>query len=110
MDSNLDYSDCEELISVTEDAYSSSESESDDDTLNAAIIGNNTSASPNFEFTSTSGIISLTKFLLENKDDLMMFFNIFFDEKIVSVIMKETNRHGEKFFNNSSLAPSSRAS
>ncbi|GBN90609.1 hypothetical protein AVEN_275085-1 [Araneus ventricosus] len=57
MDSSSDYSDCEDLISASEDDYSSSESESNGDTLNAARnwwpidIEASTPAPPNFEFT-----------------------------------------------------------
>ncbi|GBN93133.1 hypothetical protein AVEN_138827-1 [Araneus ventricosus] len=67
MDSSSDYSDCEDLISASEDDYSSSESESDDDTLNSARnwcpidIHASTPAPPNFQFTSTHGINPSTK-------------------------------------------------
>ncbi|GBO44500.1 PiggyBac transposable element-derived protein 4, partial [Araneus ventricosus] len=115
MDSSSDYSDCEDLISASEDDYSSSESESDDDTLNSARnwcpidIHASTPAPPNFQFTSTPGINPSTKILLGNTDDPMMFFSIFFDEKIMSFIVEETNRYAEDFFNKSDLTPSSRA-
>ncbi|GBM92564.1 hypothetical protein AVEN_222836-1 [Araneus ventricosus] len=86
MDSSLDYSDCEELISASEDDYSSSERESDDDTLNAARnwcpidMQASTPAPLNFQFTSTPGISTSIKILLGNTDDPMMFFSIFFDK------------------------------
>ncbi|GBN27429.1 hypothetical protein AVEN_131170-1 [Araneus ventricosus] len=114
MDSSSDYSDCEDLISASEDDYSSSESESDD-TLNAARnwcpidIQASTPAPSNFQFTSTPGISPSTKILLGNTDDPMMFLSIFFDEKIMSFIVEETNRYAEDFFNKSDLTPSSRA-
>ncbi|GBN09747.1 PiggyBac transposable element-derived protein 4 [Araneus ventricosus] len=115
MDSSSDYSDCEDLISASEDDYSSSESESDDDTLNSARnwcpidIHASTPAPPNFQFTSTPRINPSTKILLGNTDDPMLFFSIFFDEKIMSFIVEETNRYAEDFFNKSDLTPSSRA-
>ncbi|GBM50946.1 hypothetical protein AVEN_114599-1 [Araneus ventricosus] len=84
MDSSLYYSDCEDLISASEDDYSSSESESDDDTLNAVRnwcpidIQASTPAPPNFQVTSTPGISHSTKILLGNSDDPLMFFSVFF--------------------------------
>ncbi|GBM81843.1 hypothetical protein AVEN_136533-1 [Araneus ventricosus] len=91
MDFNSDYSECEDLISASEDDYSSSESESDDDTLNSARnwcpidIHASTPAPPNFQFTSTPGINPSTKILLGNTDNPMMFFSIFFDERKLAI-------------------------
>ncbi|GBM15751.1 PiggyBac transposable element-derived protein 4 [Araneus ventricosus] len=115
MDSSSDYSDCDDLISASEDDYSSSESEFDDDTSTAARnwclidIQASTSAPPNFQFTSTAGISPPTKILLGNTDDPMMFFSIFFDEKIMSFIVEETNRYAKDFFNKYDLTSSSGA-
>ncbi|KAF8764958.1 hypothetical protein HNY73_022981 [Argiope bruennichi] len=97
----------------SEDEYS--ESESDDDTLNAARcwcpidLQALSPAPPNFQFTSTPGISSAAKNFLGDSDDPMMFFSIFFDNAVMSFIMEETNRYAEDFFNKTDLTPSSRA-
>ncbi|KAF8778529.1 hypothetical protein HNY73_015243 [Argiope bruennichi] len=106
MDSN---SDCDELMLSSVDEYS--ESESDDDTLNAARCWCSINlqalspASPNFQFTSTPGISSAAKNFLGDSDDPMMFFSIFFDNAVMSFIMEETNIYAEDFFNKTDLTP-----
>ncbi|GFS41753.1 contactin [Trichonephila inaurata madagascariensis] len=95
----------------SDEEFSSSESESDDDCLDSARDWcqiDVTSPLPShlkFPFTGNSGI----KVCIRDSGDPLEYFNLFLDDEMFSFIVEETNRYAESFFENTELTPSSRA-
>ncbi|XP_054716931.1 piggyBac transposable element-derived protein 4-like [Uloborus diversus] len=104
-------SELKDLIESSEEEYSSSESESEDDSLDCVRNWcklDSTSApmsSPQFQFTGNPGI----KHVVGDLEDPLEYLNLFFDRDIVSFIVSETNEYAADFFENSELTPGSRA-
>ncbi|GFS59257.1 piggyBac transposable element-derived protein 4 [Trichonephila inaurata madagascariensis] len=91
----------------SDDEFSSSESESDDDCLDSARYWcqiDVTSSLPKFPLTGNPGI----KVCLGNSGDLE-YFDLFFDYEMFLFIVEETNRYAKSFFKNTELTPASRA-
>ncbi|GFU77925.1 piggyBac transposable element-derived protein 4 [Trichonephila clavipes] len=95
----------------SDEEFSSSESESDDDCLDSARDWcqiDVTFPLPNhlkFPFTGNPGI----KVCIGDSGDPFEYFNLFLDDEMFSFIVEETNRYAESFFENAELTPGSRA-
>ncbi|GBM40530.1 PiggyBac transposable element-derived protein 4 [Araneus ventricosus] len=95
----------------SEDELSSSEDESEDESLEIARnwcgvdVSVLTPAPPKFPFTGNPGI----KVSLRQSDDPLDYFCLFFDDEVISFIAKETNSFAEEHFSNLDLTPSTRA-
>ncbi|GBO20913.1 PiggyBac transposable element-derived protein 4 [Araneus ventricosus] len=107
-------SDSEEdnlIETSSEDELSSSEDESEDESLESARnwcgvdVSVLTPAPPKFPFTGNPGI----KVSLRQSDDPLDYFFLFFDDEVISFIAKETNSFAEEHFSNLELTPSTRA-
>ncbi|GBN66843.1 hypothetical protein AVEN_114120-1 [Araneus ventricosus] len=106
-------SDSEEdnlIENSSEDEFSSSEDESEDESLESARnwcvdVSVLTPASPTFPFTGNPGI----KVSIRQSDDPLDYFCPFFDDEVISFVVKETNSFAEKHFSNLELTPSTRA-
>ncbi|GBN36326.1 PiggyBac transposable element-derived protein 4 [Araneus ventricosus] len=107
-------SDSEEdnlIETSSEDELSSSEDESEDESLESARnwcgvdVSVLTPAPPKFPFTGNPGI----KVSLRQSDDPLDYFCLFFDDEVISFIAKETNSFAEEHFSNLELTPSTRA-
>lgn len=60
---------------------------------------------PPFPFTGNAGL----KVLVSDAEDPLEYFQLFFDNDILSYIAQETNRYASEFFEYADLTPSSRA-
>ncbi|GFR32997.1 piggyBac transposable element-derived protein 4 [Trichonephila clavata] len=95
----------------SDEEFSSSESESDDDCLDSARdwceidVNSPLPSHPKFTFTGNPRI----KVCLGDSGDPLEYFNLFFDDEMFSFIVEETNRYAESLFENTELTPSSRA-
>ncbi|GFV98440.1 piggyBac transposable element-derived protein 4 [Trichonephila clavipes] len=95
----------------SDEEFSSSESESDDDCLDSARdrcqidVTSPLPSYPKFPFTGNPGI----KVCIGDSGDPFEYFNLFLDDEMFSFIVEETNRYTESFFENAELTPSSRA-
>ncbi|GBN69954.1 PiggyBac transposable element-derived protein 4 [Araneus ventricosus] len=107
-------SDSEEdnlIETSSEDELSSSEDESEDESLESARnwcgvdVSVLTPAQPKFPFTGNPGI----KVSLRQSDNPLDYFCLFFDDEVISFIAKETNSFAEEHFSNLELIPSTRA-
>lgn len=106
-------SEAEDLIqsSESDEVLSSSDSETDDDSLDDVRdwCPIDTSASqpspPKFQFNGKPGI----KMPIVNADDPLDYFSYFFNDDVLSFIVKETNCYAKAFFEDNNLTPSSRA-
>ena len=105
-------SDSEEsFLDSSEDEFqlTESDSESEDESLDSVRIWTpidtsaNLAAPPRFPFTGTSGIQALI-----TTDDPLEYFQLFFNEEIISFIVDETNRYAEQYLQSNELTPSSR--
>ncbi|GBO09391.1 hypothetical protein AVEN_220467-1 [Araneus ventricosus] len=103
-------SDSEEdnlIETSSEDELSSSEDESEDESLESARnwcgvdVSVLTPAPPKFPFTGNPGI----KVSLRQSDDPLDYFCLFFDDEVISFIAKETNSFAEEHFSNLELTP-----
>ncbi|GBM85351.1 PiggyBac transposable element-derived protein 4 [Araneus ventricosus] len=104
-------SDSEEdnlIETSSENELSSSEDESEDESLESARnwCGVDVSvlypAPPKFPFTGNPGI----KVSIRQSDDKLGYFCLFFDGEVISFIAKETNSFAEEHFANFELTPS----
>lgn len=102
-------SESELLAENSEEEYSSSESESDDETLEDVRDWCKISASypspPKFPFLGFPGI----KIPLNDSSDPLEYFYAFFQDEIFSFIVHETNKYAGTYFESANLTPSSRA-
>lgn len=105
-------SDQESLLGSSGNEFSSSESESDfDDNLDDARnwceldLSDQLIPPPRFPFTGNSGI----KASVNNVEDPLEFFRLFFDLKIMLHIVIETNRYADNYIGTTQLTPSSRS-
>lgn len=106
-------SEIEDLIesSESDEIFSSSNSDTDDDSLDDVRdwCPINTSARqpspPKFPFSAKPGI----KIPIVNADDPLDYFSYFFNDDVLSFIAKETNCYAKEYFENTNLTPSSRA-
>ncbi|GFX34164.1 piggyBac transposable element-derived protein 4 [Trichonephila clavipes] len=95
----------------SDEEFSSSESESDDDCLDSARdwcqidVTSPLPSHPKFPFTGNPGI----KVCIGESGDSFEYFNLFLDDEMFSFIVEETNRYAESFFENAELTPGSRA-
>ncbi|GFW98377.1 piggyBac transposable element-derived protein 4 [Trichonephila clavipes] len=95
----------------SDEEFSSSESESDDDCLDSARdwcqidVTSPLPSHPKFPFTGNPGI----KVCIGDSGDPFEYFNLFLDDEMFSFIVEETNRYAESFFENAELTPGSRA-
>ncbi|GFU47064.1 piggyBac transposable element-derived protein 4 [Trichonephila clavipes] len=95
----------------SDEEFSSSESESDDDCLDSARdwcqidVTSPLPSHPKFPFTGNPGI----KVCIGDSGDPFEYFNLFLDNEMFSFIVEETNRYAESFFENAELTPGSRA-
>ncbi|GFW72032.1 piggyBac transposable element-derived protein 4 [Trichonephila clavipes] len=95
----------------SDEEFSSSESESDDDCLDSARdwcqidVTSPLPSHPKFPFTGNPGI----KVCIGDSGDPFEYFNLFLDDEMLSFIVEETNRYAESFFENAELTPGSRA-
>ncbi|GFX89168.1 piggyBac transposable element-derived protein 4 [Trichonephila clavipes] len=94
----------------SDEEFSSSESESDDDCLDSAgdwcqiDVTSPLPSHPKFPFTGNPGI----KVCIGDSGDPLEYFNLFLDDEMFSLIVEETNRYAESFFENKELTPASR--
>ncbi|GFY61994.1 piggyBac transposable element-derived protein 4 [Trichonephila inaurata madagascariensis] len=106
-----DYEDAYLIEESSDEEFSFSESESDDDCLDSARdwyqidVSSPLPSYPKFPFTGNPGI----KVCLKDSGDPLEFFNLFFDDEMFSFIVEETNRYAKSFFENTELTPASRA-
>ena len=103
-------SEVESLISSEDFSALESDSESEDDSLESVRnwteidISSQIPAPPRFPFTGNPGIqVNIAT------DDPLEFFELFFDESIISFIVEETNCYAEKYLESNQLTPSSRS-
>ncbi|GFV28956.1 piggyBac transposable element-derived protein 4 [Trichonephila clavipes] len=95
----------------SDEEFSSSESESDDDCLDSARdwcqidVSSPLPSHLKFPFTGNPGI----KVCIGDSGDPFEYFNLFLDDEMFSFIVEETNRYAESFFENAELTPGSRA-
>ncbi|GFS81605.1 piggyBac transposable element-derived protein 4 [Trichonephila clavipes] len=95
----------------SDEEFSSSESESDDDCLDSARdwcqidVTSPLPSHPKFPFTGNPGI----KVSIGDSGDPLEYFNLFLDDEMFSFIVEETNKYAESFFENTELTPASRA-
>ncbi|GFV79602.1 piggyBac transposable element-derived protein 4 [Trichonephila clavipes] len=95
----------------SDEEFSSSESESDDDCLDSArdwyqiYVTSPLPSHPKFPCTVNPGI----KVCIGDSGDPLEYFNLFLDDEMFSFIVEETNRYAESFFENTELIPASRA-
>ncbi|GFT38323.1 piggyBac transposable element-derived protein 4 [Trichonephila clavipes] len=95
----------------SDEEFSSSKSESDDDCLDSARdccqidVTSPLPSHPKFPFTGNPGI----KVCIGDSGDPLEYFNLFLDDEMFSFIVEETNRYAESFFENAELTPASRA-
>ncbi|GBM38920.1 PiggyBac transposable element-derived protein 4 [Araneus ventricosus] len=95
----------------SDEEFSSSESESDDDSLDSTRdwcrvdITISHPSHPKFLFTGNEGL----KVSIGDSEDPLDYFNLFFDDEIFNFIVSETNRYAESHFQNVKLTPASRA-
>ncbi|GBN72156.1 hypothetical protein AVEN_264252-1 [Araneus ventricosus] len=102
-------SDTEYLIEKesSDEEFSSSESESDDDSLESdrdwcrVDITISHPSHPKFLFTGNPGL----KVSVGDSEDPLDYFNLFFDYDIFNFIVSETNRYAESHFQNAALTP-----
>ncbi|GFW92422.1 piggyBac transposable element-derived protein 4 [Trichonephila clavipes] len=95
----------------SDEEFSSTESESDDDCLDSARdwcqidVTSPLPSHPKFPFTGNPGI----KVCIGDSGDPFEYFNLFLVDQMFSFIVEETNRYAESFFENAELTPGSRA-
>ncbi|CAL1272717.1 unnamed protein product [Larinioides sclopetarius] len=95
----------------SDEEFSSSESESDDDSLDSARdwcridITISQPSHPKFPFTGNPGL----KAYVGDSEDPIDYFYLFFDDEIFSFIVSETNRYAESHSQEVELTPASRA-
>ncbi|GFU73031.1 retrovirus-related Pol polyprotein from transposon TNT 1-94 [Trichonephila clavipes] len=96
----------------SDEEFSSSESESDDDCLDSArdwcqidVTSHLYLVIPKFPFTGNPGI----KVCIGDSGDPLEYFNLFLDDEMFSFIVEDTNRYAESFFKDTELTPASRA-
>ncbi|GBN86035.1 hypothetical protein AVEN_65835-1, partial [Araneus ventricosus] len=88
--------------------FLSSESESDDDSLESARdwcrvdITISHPSHPKFPFTGNPEL----KVSVRDSEDPLDYFNLFFDDEMFNFIVSETNRYSESHFQNAELTPS----
>ncbi|GFS86736.1 piggyBac transposable element-derived protein 4 [Trichonephila clavipes] len=89
----------------SDEEFSSSESESDDDCLDNARdwcqidVTSPLPSHPKFPFAGNPG----TKVCIGDSGDPFEYFNLFLDDEMFSFIVEKTNRYAESFFENAEL-------